>query len=126
MSATKVIEGDSPMVKFGSTIKNLVLVSGFWFLVFWCFLYSGFLVSHAFWFSGVSYDFILKIFRSTTEERLYEFKKACCGRCFHISKVTKVMARMASADMMCVGPKFIPEKFTGIIRCIQRALSIRM
>ncbi|KAL2478292.1 Uncharacterized protein Fot_47306 [Forsythia ovata] len=41
MSATKVIEGDSPMVKFGSTIKNLVLVSGF-------------LVFPVFWFSGVS------------------------------------------------------------------------
>ncbi|CAK9153444.1 unnamed protein product, partial [Ilex paraguariensis] len=30
--------------------------------------------------------------------------------------VTKVMARMASADIMCVGPKSVREKFTGIIR----------
>ncbi|KAL6989012.1 hypothetical protein U1Q18_014764 [Sarracenia purpurea var. burkii] len=33
-----------------------------------------------------------------------------------IARVTKVMARMASADIMCVGPKSVQEKFTGIIR----------
>lgn len=33
-----------------------------------------------------------------------------------IARVTKVMPRMASADIMCVGPKSVPEKFTGIIR----------
>ncbi|KAL2549404.1 Nucleic acid-binding [Forsythia ovata] len=33
-----------------------------------------------------------------------------------IARVTKVMARMASADIMCVGPKSVREKFTGIIR----------
>ncbi|KAI9186381.1 hypothetical protein LWI29_037492 [Acer saccharum] len=33
-----------------------------------------------------------------------------------IARVTKVMARMASADIMCVGPKSVKEKFTGIIR----------
>ncbi|KAJ7973572.1 exosome complex component CSL4 [Quillaja saponaria] len=32
-----------------------------------------------------------------------------------IGQVTKVMARMASADIMCVGPKSVREKFTGII-----------
>ncbi|KAJ9703085.1 hypothetical protein PVL29_004736 [Vitis rotundifolia] len=32
-----------------------------------------------------------------------------------IARVTKVMARMASADIMCVGPKSVREKFTGII-----------
>lgn len=26
------------------------------------------------------------------------------------------MSRMASADIMCVGPKSVKEKFTGIIR----------
>lgn len=26
------------------------------------------------------------------------------------------MAKMASADIMCVGPKSVREKFTGIIR----------
>ncbi|XP_050940260.1 uncharacterized protein LOC103502755 isoform X2 [Cucumis melo] len=30
--------------------------------------------------------------------------------------VTKVMTKMASADIMCVGPKSVKEKFTGIIR----------
>ncbi|KAF3793471.1 Exosome complex component [Nymphaea thermarum] len=30
--------------------------------------------------------------------------------------VTKVMARMASVDIMCVGPKSVKEKFSGIIR----------
>uniref|UniRef100_A0A5B6YNY9 Exosome complex component N-terminal domain-containing protein n=1 Tax=Davidia involucrata TaxID=16924 RepID=A0A5B6YNY9_DAVIN len=30
-----------------------------------------------------------------------------------IARVTKVMARMASADIMCVGPKSVREKFTG-------------
>ncbi|GER51316.1 exosome complex component CSL4 [Striga asiatica] len=30
--------------------------------------------------------------------------------------VTKVMAKMASADIICVGPKSVREKFTGIIR----------
>ncbi|KAI4350122.1 hypothetical protein L6164_010635 [Bauhinia variegata] len=33
-----------------------------------------------------------------------------------IARITKVMARMASADIMCVGPKSVREKFTGIIR----------
>ncbi|XAR65813.1 hypothetical protein NMG60_11011763 [Bertholletia excelsa] len=33
-----------------------------------------------------------------------------------IARVTKVMARMASADIMCVGPKSVREKFSGIIR----------
>ncbi|KAL0298575.1 UNVERIFIED_CONTAM: hypothetical protein Sradi_6517300 [Sesamum radiatum] len=31
-------------------------------------------------------------------------------------EVTKVMAKMASADIMCVGPKSVREKFTGTIR----------
>ncbi|KAE8728509.1 Nucleic acid-binding, OB-fold-like protein isoform 2 [Hibiscus syriacus] len=34
-----------------------------------------------------------------------------------IARVTKVMARTASADIMCVGSKSVREKFTGIIRC---------
>ncbi|KAJ6791118.1 exosome complex component CSL4 [Iris pallida] len=33
-----------------------------------------------------------------------------------IARVTKVMARMASADIMCVGTKSVKEKFTGTIR----------
>lgn len=33
-----------------------------------------------------------------------------------IARVTKVMARMASADIMCVGSKSVREKFSGIIR----------
>ncbi|KAH1033011.1 hypothetical protein J1N35_045185 [Gossypium stocksii] len=33
-----------------------------------------------------------------------------------IARVTKVMARTASTDIMCVGPKSVREKFTGIIR----------
>ncbi|KAL6501200.1 hypothetical protein OROHE_025063 [Orobanche hederae] len=33
-----------------------------------------------------------------------------------IARVTKVMAKMASADIICVGPKSVREKFTGIIR----------
>ncbi|RZB45222.1 Exosome complex component csl4 [Glycine soja] len=33
-----------------------------------------------------------------------------------IARVTKVMTRSASADIMCVGPKSVREKFTGIIR----------
>lgn len=33
-----------------------------------------------------------------------------------IARVTKVMARMASADIMCVDSKAIKEKFTGMIR----------
>ncbi|CAD5190404.1 uncharacterized protein LOC135582985 isoform X2 [Musa acuminata AAA Group] len=33
-----------------------------------------------------------------------------------IARVTKVMARMASADIMCVESKAVREKFTGIIR----------
>ncbi|OMO84572.1 Exosome complex component CSL4 [Corchorus capsularis] len=33
-----------------------------------------------------------------------------------IARVTKVMARTASADIMCVGPKSVREKFTGVIR----------
>ncbi|XP_058215638.1 uncharacterized protein LOC131326772 [Rhododendron vialii] len=33
-----------------------------------------------------------------------------------IARVTKVMVRMASADIMCVGPKSVREKFTGSIR----------
>ncbi|KAL8557702.1 hypothetical protein ACS0TY_004975 [Phlomoides rotata] len=33
-----------------------------------------------------------------------------------IARVTKVMARMTSVDIICVGPKSVREKFTGIIR----------
>ncbi|KAF8691725.1 hypothetical protein HU200_040115 [Digitaria exilis] len=33
-----------------------------------------------------------------------------------IARITKVMARMASADIMCVDTKAIKEKFTGMIR----------
>ncbi|XP_073122791.1 uncharacterized protein [Henckelia pumila] len=33
-----------------------------------------------------------------------------------IARVTKVMAKMASADIMCVGPKSVREKFSGTIR----------
>ncbi|CAA0814496.1 Nucleic acid-binding- OB-fold-like protein [Striga hermonthica] len=33
-----------------------------------------------------------------------------------LARVTKVMAKMASADIICVGPKSVREKFTGIIR----------
>lgn len=33
-----------------------------------------------------------------------------------IARVTKVMTRMASADIMCVGSKSVREKFSGIIR----------
>ncbi|XP_043697443.1 uncharacterized protein LOC122648274 [Telopea speciosissima] len=33
-----------------------------------------------------------------------------------IARITKVMARMASADIMCVGAKSVREKFTGSIR----------
>ncbi|XP_061342593.1 uncharacterized protein LOC133288789 [Gastrolobium bilobum] len=33
-----------------------------------------------------------------------------------IARVTKVMARSASADIVCVGQKSVREKFTGIIR----------
>ncbi|PAN08928.1 hypothetical protein GQ55_1G435800 [Panicum hallii var. hallii] len=33
-----------------------------------------------------------------------------------IARVTKVMARMANADIMCVDSKAIKEKFTGLIR----------
>ncbi|ONK63896.1 uncharacterized protein A4U43_C07F20040 [Asparagus officinalis] len=33
-----------------------------------------------------------------------------------IARVTKVMGRMASADIMCVGSKSVREKFTGTIR----------
>uniref|UniRef100_A0A2N9EFV1 Exosome complex component CSL4 C-terminal domain-containing protein n=1 Tax=Fagus sylvatica TaxID=28930 RepID=A0A2N9EFV1_FAGSY len=33
-----------------------------------------------------------------------------------IARVTRVTTRMASADIMCVGPKSVREKFTGIIR----------
>ncbi|KAI4311026.1 hypothetical protein MLD38_035963 [Melastoma candidum] len=33
-----------------------------------------------------------------------------------IARVTKVMARMASVDIMCVGTKSVREKFTGTIR----------
>nr|XP_043616672.1 exosome complex component CSL4 [Erigeron canadensis] len=36
--------------------------------------------------------------------------------CVVIARVTKVMARMASADIMCVGSKSVREKFSGIIR----------
>ncbi|KAF5735272.1 hypothetical protein HS088_TW15G00773 [Tripterygium wilfordii] len=36
--------------------------------------------------------------------------------CVVIARVTKVTARMASADIMCVGSKSVREKFTGIIR----------
>ncbi|XP_065618806.1 uncharacterized protein LOC112038009 isoform X1 [Quercus suber] len=33
-----------------------------------------------------------------------------------IARVTRVTARVASADIMCVGPKSVREKFTGSIR----------
>ncbi|POO02945.1 Exosome complex component CSL [Trema orientale] len=33
-----------------------------------------------------------------------------------IARVTRVMARMASADIMCVGAKSVKEKFSGVIR----------
>ncbi|XP_068667092.1 uncharacterized protein [Aristolochia californica] len=33
-----------------------------------------------------------------------------------IARITKVMAKSASADILCVGPKSVREKFTGIIR----------
>ncbi|XP_075498813.1 uncharacterized protein LOC142537128 isoform X1 [Primulina tabacum] len=33
-----------------------------------------------------------------------------------IARVTKVMTKMASADIMCVGPKSVREKFSGTIR----------
>ncbi|KAI3907742.1 hypothetical protein MKW98_008419 [Papaver atlanticum] len=33
-----------------------------------------------------------------------------------IARVTKVMAKMASADIMCVGTKSVKEKFSGVIR----------
>ncbi|MED6135676.1 hypothetical protein PIB30_048894 [Stylosanthes scabra] len=33
-----------------------------------------------------------------------------------IARITKVMAKTASADIMCVGPNSVREKFTGIIR----------
>ncbi|KZV23988.1 hypothetical protein F511_17976 [Dorcoceras hygrometricum] len=33
-----------------------------------------------------------------------------------IARVTKVMAKMASADIMCVGPESVREKFSGTIR----------
>ncbi|KAL4356994.1 hypothetical protein AHAS_Ahas09G0142300 [Arachis hypogaea] len=33
-----------------------------------------------------------------------------------IARITEVMAKTASADIMCVGPKSVREKFTGIIR----------
>ncbi|XP_076894366.1 uncharacterized protein LOC143546618 [Bidens hawaiensis] len=36
--------------------------------------------------------------------------------CVVIARVTKVMARMAPADIMCVGSKSVREKFSGIIR----------
>ncbi|EFJ18348.1 hypothetical protein SELMODRAFT_178307 [Selaginella moellendorffii] len=32
------------------------------------------------------------------------------------AKITKVQARMASADIVCVGPRAVKEKFTGIVR----------
>ncbi|CAO2836491.1 unnamed protein product [Amaranthus hypochondriacus] len=36
--------------------------------------------------------------------------------CTVLARVKKVMAKMASADIMCVGSKSVREKFTGIIR----------
>ncbi|KAJ8760560.1 hypothetical protein K2173_015227 [Erythroxylum novogranatense] len=33
-----------------------------------------------------------------------------------IARVTKVMSKMAQADILCVGPKSVREKFTGVIR----------
>lgn len=36
--------------------------------------------------------------------------------CLFLLQVTKVMARMASADIMCVDSKAVKEKFTGMIR----------
>ena len=39
-----------------------------------------------------------------------------CGWKLLLLQVTKVMARMASADIMCVDSKAVKEKFTGMIR----------
>lgn len=36
--------------------------------------------------------------------------------CTVLARVKKVMTKMASADIMCVGEKSVREKFTGIIR----------
>lgn len=36
--------------------------------------------------------------------------------CIVLARVKKVMAKMASADIMCVGERSVREKFTGIIR----------
>lgn len=36
--------------------------------------------------------------------------------CTVLARVKKVMAKMASADIMCVGDKSVREKFTGMIR----------
>ena len=33
-----------------------------------------------------------------------------------LARVTKVMARMASVDILCVGSKAVREKFPGVIR----------
>lgn len=33
-----------------------------------------------------------------------------------LARVTKVMARMASVDILCVGSKAVREKFAGVIR----------
>lgn len=35
-----------------------------------------------------------------------------------------MMARMASADIMCVGPKSVREKFTGTIRYVNLSMFI--
>ncbi|KAJ8447775.1 hypothetical protein Cgig2_015138 [Carnegiea gigantea] len=36
--------------------------------------------------------------------------------CIVLARVKKVMAKMASADIMCVGERSVREKFTGVIR----------
>lgn len=43
-----------------------------------------------------------------------------------IARVTKVMAKMASADIMCVGTKSVKEKFSGVIRyvCLFQVMEI--
>lgn len=37
-----------------------------------------------------------------------------------------MMARMASTDIMCVGPKSVREKFSGIIRYVTYKFIIRL
>lgn len=39
-----------------------------------------------------------------------------------LARVTKVMARMASVDILCVGSKAVREKFAGVIRSFMELL----